>query len=224
MRASSQLPLPLPSRCSFSRADLIVAAANERAVAFIEAWPDWPVRIAALYGPPGCGKTHLISIWRQMSGAGIVSAGEIAGRASHLGEILAIEDVDSADASPARDEALFGLIESGTGSILFTGRTPPAAWACALPDLASRFSSLTAVALQAPDEALLAALARKLLCDRQLFVPDAIIEAMLRRLDRSAAAIRGFVEELDAAALAKGSPVSGALVRNLIAAREAGAP
>jgi chromosomal replication initiation ATPase DnaA len=224
MRSSSQLPLPLPSRCSFSRADLIVAAANERAVAFIEAWPDWPVRAAALYGPPGCGKTHLISIWQQTSDAEIVSATGIAGRASRLDEIVAIEDVDSADASPERDEALFGLLESGTGSVLLTGRTPPAAWPSVLPDLASRFSSLTAVELHAPDEALLAALARKLLSDRQLFVPDAIIEAILRRLDRSAAAIRDFVEELDAAALAKGSPVSGALVRSLIAAREAGAP
>jgi chromosomal replication initiation ATPase DnaA len=93
-----------------------------------------------------------------------------------------------------------------------------------LPDLASRFSSLTALALQSPDEALLVALARKLLSDRQLFVPDTIIDAMLRRLDRSPAAIRDFVEELDAAALASGRPVSVALVRNLVAMREGGPP
>jgi chromosomal replication initiation ATPase DnaA len=224
MRSSSQLPLPLPARCSFSRDDFIVAPENERAVAFVEGWPDWPTRIAALYGPPGCGKTHLTSIWKEKSGTGLVSAKTIGHDRLQPGESLAIEDVDTSEASPTRDAALFALLESGAGSVLLTGRTPPATWPCVLPDLASRFSSLTTIVLQAPGEELLAALARKLFSDRQLFVPDAIIETMLRRLDRSAAAIRDFVEELDAAALAKASPVSLALVRNLLAAREAGVP
>jgi chromosomal replication initiation ATPase DnaA len=224
MRSSSQLPLPLPSRCSFSRDDLLVDPANERAVGFIDAWPHWPARVAVLYGPPGCGKTHLTSIWRERSGAGIVAAAALANNALLSGEVLAIEDVDSAEASPARDARLFAVLESGTRWILLTGRNPPAAWACTLPDLASRFSSLTALQLHAPDEVLLAALARKLLSDRQLFVPEAVIEAMLRRLDRSPVAIRDFVAELDAAALATARPVSLALVRNLITAQQARAP
>jgi chromosomal replication initiation ATPase DnaA len=132
--------------------------------------------------------------------------------------------VDKAKVSPARDAALFAALESDARWILFTAVTPPAIWACTLPDLQSRFSSLTALELQAPDEAMLAALARKLFSDRQLLVPDTVIEAMLRRLDRSPAAIRDFVEQLDGTALAMGRPVSLAIVRNLIAARESGAP
>ena len=223
MRSSSQLPLPLPPHCSLSRADLIVAPANERAVAFIESWPDWPARAAALYGPAGCGKTHLASIWREMSGGRIVAAAKIAEQGLRSGEALAIEDVDLADVSSARDAALFAALES-SGWILLTGRTPPANWAHALPDLASRFSGLTALSLWEPDEALLAALARKLFSDRQLLVPETVIEAMLRRLDRSPAAVRDFVAELDAMALAEARPVSLALVRNVIAGREAGSP
>ncbi|HEX4157923.1 MAG TPA: hypothetical protein VHY79_05565 [Rhizomicrobium sp.] len=219
MRSSSQLPLPLPSRCSLSRADLVVGVANEQGVAFIEAWPEWPARIAALYGPPGCGKTHLTSVWQEKSGARIVTAKEIAEEALQTGSALAIEDVDSSDPSSTRDAALFAALESGRSWVLLTGKSPPAAWACVLPDLASRFSALTAIPLRAPDETLLAALARKLFSDRQLFVPDAVIETMLRRLDRSPVGIRDFVAELDAAALARGRPVSVALVRDLIAAR-----
>lgn len=223
MRSSTQLPLPLPTRCSFSRADLIVAPANRQAVLFIDSWPDWPACIAALYGPPGCGKTHLASIWQERAGGQILAAAEFVRHVLQPGEACVVEDVDSAEASPARDAALFAALESG-GWILLTGRTPPATWACTLPDLASRFSSLTALELRAPDETVLAALARKLFSDRQLFVPDTIIAGILRRLDRSPAAIRDFVGELDTAALASGRPVSLALVRDLIAVREAGTP
>lgn len=224
MRSSLQLPLPLPSRCSFCRDDLVVGPANDRAIGFIDAWPDWPARVAALFGPAGCGKTHLTSIWQERSGARILTAAEIVEYVAQPGEMLAVEDVDSMEASPTRDAAFFGLMESGSAWILLTGRSPPATWTCTLPDLASRFSSLTALELHAPDEALLAALARKLFSDRQLFVPDAIIESVLRRLDRSPAAIRDFVAELDATALAAARPVSLALVRKLVAAQEAGEP
>jgi chromosomal replication initiation ATPase DnaA len=224
MRSSSQLPLPLPSNSSLSRADFIVAPSNERAVAFIDSWPDWPARIAALYGPPGCGKTHLASAWREKSHAVIVAARSLAERAIQTGAPLVIEDVDSSEVTPARDAALFTLLEFGSGSILLTGKNPPAAWTSTLPDLVSRFSALTALPLAVPDETLLAALARKLFSDRQLFVPDVVIETMLRRIDRSPAAITDFVAELDGAALADNRPVSIGLVRSLIAARTTVAP
>jgi chromosomal replication initiation ATPase DnaA len=223
MTSSSQLPLPLPSCPALSRADLIVAPANAPAIGFVDAWPDWPAKSAALHGPAGCGKTHLVSIWRERAGARSVAASEIGHFDPRPGEAVAIEDVDRAPATPARDAAVFAIFESG-GWTLLTGRSPPSAWACALPDLASRFSAITTLPLREPDEALLTDLARKLFSDRQLFVPDALIEGMLRRLDRAPGAIRDFVAELDCTALAAGKPVSLHMVRSLIAARETQPP
>ena len=45
-------------------------------------------------------------------------------------------------------------------------------------------------ALWAPDDALLAALIRKLFTDRQLAVPDAVVMRILRSVERSPAAVR----------------------------------
>jgi chromosomal replication initiation ATPase DnaA len=226
MAGPSQLPLPLSHRPALSRADLIVVPANAEAVAFIDAWPDWPVSAAALYGPQGCGKTHLVSIWQNKSHAHVFSAFEVFADDVRERRPLAIENVDVAEASPDRDAALFAALEAArpAAPLLLTGREPPASWTCVLPDLASRFAVLAAFPLWAPDESLLFALARKLFADRQLLVPDSVIDRMLCSLERSPGAIRDFVAEADAAALASGRSINLSLVRRLVAAREPGPP
>jgi chromosomal replication initiation ATPase DnaA len=127
---------------------------------------------------------------------------------------LAIEDVDAADPA-SRDASLFALIERGT-PLLLTGRQPPPLWPVLLPDLGSRFRAVLAFPLWAPDDALLAALARKLFSDRQLKVPEAVITRMLDSIERSPSAIRDFVARLDSMALAGKRRISPALLRELL--------
>ena len=91
---SRQIPLSLPHRASLSRADFLIGAANAEAIAFIDAWPDWPTRTALLAGPMGSGKSHLVEIWRGGSGAQAVTASAltmglgIAALAATLGLVL----------------------------------------------------------------------------------------------------------------------------------------
>lgn len=220
MSPAAQIPLPLEPRAALSRADFIVTPHSEAAVAFIDSWPHWTVAAAALCGPSGSGKTHLVEAWKQRSGAQVVKAASLDGvdfAALDRARPIAIEDMDGATPTAARDTVLFGLFEGAMSSILLTGREPTNAWPTVLPDLAARFSSLVSFALWAPDDALLAALATKLFADRQLAVPQAAIARMLQTLERSPAAIRQFVEQADAKALAEGRPVNAALIRDLLA-------
>lgn len=223
----SQLPLPLGTKSSMTREDFITAPANAEAVAFIDSWPDWPVTFAAFHGPSGSGKTHLVEIWKTRSQAQSVSAAALEGSA--LARLdpdrpVAVEDVDAAKPNPARDVALFELIEKASHSrpVLLTGHEPPATWAAVLPDLKSRFSSVLAFPLWAPDDDLLAALARKLFTDRQLQVPETVIVRMVRSLERSPGAVRAFVAEADAKALAEGRSITLGLVRELVGTHETG--
>ena len=73
---------------------------------------------------------------------------------------------------------------------------------------------MPAAALGSPDDALLAAVMVKLFNDRQLRVEEELVEYLLRRLERSFAAIRRAVAELDRAALEERRPVNVALARD----------
>ena len=194
--------------------------ASAPALAFIDSWPDWPVPAVALHGPPGSGKSHLAAIWQLQSQAQAVSAKELSsGFARDPALPLIVEDVDSSHVSPARDGALFGLLEHAqvAAPVLLTGHEPPSAWKTTLPDLASRFSALLAFPLWAPDDELLAAIARKLFNDRQLAVPEAVIARMVASLERSPAAMRDFVAKADERALSEGRAITLALVREMLA-------
>ncbi len=214
---SSQLTLSWDMSPALGRGDFIVADGNRAAVGFIDSWPNWQGP-AAIYGPAGTGKSHLVTAWAAVSSAKIITATAL--NLETVAQLeprrtIAIEDVDSALPSDIRDRALFALFERGS-PFLLTGREPAAAWPTVLPDLKSRLNALLTFPIWAPDDALLAALARKLFADRQLQVPEAVISQMIVSLERSPAAIRDFVARADAKALAEKRPVTTALIRDLL--------
>ena len=82
----AQLLFDLGHRTARGREDFLVAPCNEVAVAWIDRWPEWPGAAFALYGPPGCGKTHLLQVWRAKSGALEIDPATL--DETHLPEIL----------------------------------------------------------------------------------------------------------------------------------------
>jgi chromosomal replication initiation ATPase DnaA len=207
-----QLVLPIEPRPRLTRADFIAAPGNERALTFLESFPHWPAPAASLYGPPASGKSHLAQIWAGAAGASVIAAAEL--RQAPLGAVV-VEDIDAA-ADDGHEQALFALFERGE-PLLLTGRTPPATWPVALPDLASRYGAVLAFDLGAPDDALLVQLAAKLFADRQLVVPDSVVRHMIDRLARSPEAIRDLVSLADARALSEKRPINLGLIRDLLA-------
>jgi chromosomal replication initiation ATPase DnaA len=206
----TQLVLPLETRSAQGRADFLVASGNERAVAFIDSFPNWPAPAAVLHGPPASGKSHLAAVWAQRADAVIIEAASLE---SNIPDgPLVVENIVADTPQPP----LFALLERGA-PLLLTSLTPPAQWTFTLPDLVSRSRALLGFALWAPDDALLMGLAVKLFADRQLIVPEAVIGHMIASLERSPGAIRDFVGRADALALAEKKPVNLSLIKSLLA-------
>jgi len=201
--------------------DFLVSGSNEQAVGLINAWPAWPNPIAILSGPQGSGKTHLVNVWRAVSGAVSFPAPSLRQAVAQVLEQpapIAIEDFDHA---PVDEHAAFHLINLARErrfDLLITGRRPPGEWSIALPDLRSRLRSAALVTIAEPDEALLSAVLVKLFADRQLSVEPGVIGYVMRRMERSMAAAQALVEALDRAALAQKRAVTKVLAAKLFAA------
>jgi chromosomal replication initiation ATPase DnaA len=124
------------------------------------------------------------------------------------------------DADWGGDEAaLFHLhnLMAGGHPLLLTAKGPPRDWGLSLPDLTSRMQAIAIATIDAPDDALLAAVMVKLFADRQITVPPNLIAYLIPRMDRSLHAAAVMVAALDAHALALGRPVTRALAVDYLA-------
>jgi chromosomal replication initiation ATPase DnaA len=229
MGASSvpQLPFDFGAVPSHADEDFLVAGSNEDAHAWIRRWPDWPRPGLAVYGPPGCGKTHLGQIWRRRADAAQVAAASLAEidppavlvRAS----ALLIDELAAASLTPAAERHLlhlYNLLAERKGHLLLCAVEPPARWPIQLADLRSRLNALPAVAIQQPDDGLLRLLLAKLFSDRQLLIDTEVLEFALRRIERSFEAARRLAEAVDRAALTAQRKPSLALMREVLHAMD----
>lgn len=220
----AQLTLELGHRPALGRDDFLVAPGNAEAVAWLERWPDWPHHAMALFGPQGCGKSHLLELFRQHHGLAtkIVPASQLTAADSLRMQLEPVTIVDDLD-QLADETALFHLWnrtkEAGL-NLLLAGRTAPSRLAVTLPDLRSRLGGLHAVGIGAPDEALLAAVLVKLFADRQLRVGEDVVAAILDRAERSFAALGALVERLDRESLARRKPINAKMVRDALASTD----
>lgn len=222
-----QIPLDLRPRTALGREDFMVAPCNQDAVGWIDRWPEWPAPAFVLHGPAASGKTHLAAVWKNMAGAAWVEASELvsqdanilSARAAHL----VIDHLDPWIGDRAAETNLFHLynqMKERGSSLLITMRAAPGQIDFVIPDLSSRLRAAPTVAIEPPDDTLLAALLVKLFSDRQITVGTDVITYILPRMERSFAAARDIVERADHVALSEKKPVTIPLIRQIFSAQE----
>ncbi len=216
-----QLGFDLPGRPALGRDDFFVAPSNAMAAAMIDAWQGWAGAKLVLTGPQGAGKTHLVHVWADLATARIIDASALqhADIPALAQGNVAVEDVPLIAGDADAETALFHLhnmVLAEGHALLLTGTGPVAAWGFSLADVTSRMRGATCVALEAPDDALLAAVLVKLLADRQLTPKPDLIPYLLSRMDRSFAAAGAIIALLDAASLARQRPLTRALAAQVL--------
>ena len=224
MTGPEQLTLALAHRPAQGRDDFLVSTSNEAAFRAVAEGALGP-RLA-LSGPEGSGKTHLASIWGERTLAVTIAARDLT--ESRMGQILGapavvIEDIDRIAEMPAsarrQVEALLfhtcNLTQAEATPLMLTCRGAPARWQVETPDLASRLAAFVHIAIQEPDDHLLAEILTKLFSDRQLVAGKGVVPYLLIHMERSFAAAEAVVAELDRKALAERRAITRHLATQL---------
>ncbi|HEY0184165.1 MAG TPA: DnaA/Hda family protein [Rhodopila sp.] len=218
-----QLLLPFPFVPDYDSRDFLPAASNREALAWIDI--EWPERRLALWGPPGCGKSHLLHIWAERNKADLLTGPMLTDQALHdlngkaEGGALALDDADRVASEPLLLHLLNTARDRGL-RLLLTSREPPSRWPALLPDLSSRLRAITAVEVQPASDDLLAALLMRLLSDRQLSVAQSVQQWLLTHLPRSPAALRQAVQRLDQLSMVSGKAITRSLAARVLAEDE----
>ncbi len=222
-----QIPLTFAPQPFLGKEDFMVSSCNAEAFSYVESWPDWPFFAVCLYGPAGCGKSHLANMFSDNVSVKThypykiphVRASEVTAETLRLFEqhpCLIVEDLTET----IDNEAMFHLYNqyrNENGYILFTSETAPARLHLNLPDLRSRLNIVPAVEIREPDDELLQALIVKLFNDRQIIISQEVLNYILANTQRSYAFVRRLVAETDNISLALKRAVTIPIVKEALA-------
>jgi chromosomal replication initiation ATPase DnaA len=218
---AQQLLFDLPVRTARGRDDFLVTPCNEDAVKVLDQWPEWPGVAACLIGAQRSGKTHLVEVWREMSGAQVIEGSDLTEET--IASLLSEKSVAVDNAAAVRHEAalfhLFNALKNNGGHLLLTGETAPSRWSLTLPDLKSRLATAVIGELQPPDDALLKGLVSKLFQDYQVEVKEGVIAFVISRIERSFHEVTDVVEALNTEAMRRSSAVTIPLARDILERR-----
>lgn len=192
--------------------------------------PVWPL----IWGPEGCGKTHLL-VAATAAGAhrrSIFLAADQLRRhgpeglhAADGAGLVCLDDVDRLFGSREWEEALFHAVNrlrrDGSGVIL-SARTAPAAFGIGLPDLRSRLAWGSTHAMFPLDDASRRAVVEARARLQDLPLGDDVIEYLYRRSPRDTRSLVELVDRLAALSLAEKRRVTVPLVRQILTGKQGG--
>jgi chromosomal replication initiation ATPase DnaA len=72
-----QLIFKFPFKTNYFEEDFYVSTNNFEAYKLIETWPKWSSRFINIFGPAGCGKTHLANIFYKKINSFFINASNL---------------------------------------------------------------------------------------------------------------------------------------------------
>jgi len=215
---SEQLIFDFPFKRSYLSQDFYVSENNINAYKLIESWPNWPSRFINIFGPKGCGKTHLINILKSKIECILFTASKIDSKVLleyKVKECLIIDDFKN----EIDEKLLYTIINMGFQDnkyLIISSLIPLKSYKVELKDLSSRFTSFVEVGIDLPTDDLLRVILTKNFSDKQIEITKKNIEYILKNIDRSYEKVNLFTNSVDNLSLAKAKPINLNLIKKVL--------
>ena len=215
---SQQLIFNFPFKKTYFSQDFYVSQNNFNAFKLIESWPQWPSRFINIFGPKGCGKTHLANILSSKIGSLIISANKIDNGVIgkyKTKECLIIDDFDN----DIEENLLYSIINLALQDNKYLIISSPISlkkFKIKLKDLNSRFTSFIEVGIDLPTDDLIKVILTKNFSDKQISISKKNIDYILNNIDRSYEKINSFSNLVDNLSLEKAKPINLKLIKDVL--------
>ena len=213
-----QLIFNFPFRKNYLKQDFYVSKNNFNAFKLIESWPKWPSRLINIFGPRGCGKTHLINILKSKIQSVIISSNNISDDIFKLyktKECLVIDDFKN----NCDEKILYSIINQAYQDnkyLIISSLISIKNFETKLSDLKSRFSSFIDIGIDLPTDDLIRVILTKSFSDKQIQVSQKNIEYILKNIERSYEKINTFSNSIDSLSLTKAQPIKLNLIKKVL--------
>ena len=215
---SEQLIFDFPFKRSYLSQDFYVSENNVNAYKLIESWPNWSSRFINIFGPRGCGKTHLINILKSKIECIFLPESKIDSDVLlkyKVKECLIIDDFKN----EIDEKLLYTITNMGFQDnkyLIVSSLIPLKNFKVKLKDLSSRFTSFLEIGIDLPTDDLLRVILTKNFSDKQISVTKKNVEYILKNIDRSYEKVNLFTNSVDNLSLEKAQPINLSLIKKVL--------
>jgi chromosomal replication initiation ATPase DnaA len=213
-----QLIFKFPFKTNYFEEDFYVSTNNFEAYKLIETWPKWSSRFINIFGPAGCGKTHLANIFYKKINSFFINASNL--NNDSLSAIKSKECLIIDEFQNNIEEKLFYSVLNQTHLsnqyIIINSLKPIQTFEVKLNDLKSRFSSFVNIGIDLPTDELIKVIISKNFSDKQVKIDSNLLEYILKNIDRSYESIFNLIEKLDNFSLSTGKSININLIKKAL--------
>ena len=214
----NQLTFKFPFKTNYFEEDFYVSTNNFEAYKLIETWPKWPSKFINIFGPPGCGKTHLANIFKKKFNSFFVKAMDLNNNSLSLIKLKECFIIDEYQNNV--EEKLFYTILNqcylSNQYIIINSSKPIQLFEIKLNDLKSRFGSFVNVGIDLPTDELIKVIISKNFSDKQVKIDNKLLDYILKNIDRSYEGIFDLIDKLDNLSLSTGKPININLIKKVL--------
>jgi len=215
---SEQLIFNFPFKKNYLKQDFYVSKNNFNAFKLIESWPNWPSRLVNIFGPKGCGKTHLINILKSKIQSVLIPSKSVTNDTLikyKIKECLIIDDFEN----NIEEKILYSIINMASQDnkyLIISSIVSLKDFEIKLSDLKSRLNSFLDIGIDLPTDDLLKVILTKNFSDKQIRISSKNIEYILKNIERSYEKVNSFSNSIDNLSLTKASPINLQLIKKVL--------